>query len=170
MGATYYRVAPLTQLTKPEKREPGTAEPNKQRAGKKSIMKNINYLKQQFTTAMKTVLTTPVQGPDAGIVLTIAENQPLGIAYAPVAVDNDEQLVLYTATECGAAAQTVEGREFGAALPELDKCIADDIENNLASLLGDIRIASLRAKPAAQRRITELHGNLADQWNQNVTI
>jgi len=133
-------------------------------------MKNIIDMKQQFTTAMKMVLTTPVQGPEAGIVLTIAENQPLGIAYASVAVDNDEQLVLYKATECGEAAQTVEGREFAAALPELDKCIADDIEKNLASLFGDIRIASLRAKPAAQKRIAELHGNLADEWNQNVTI
>lgn len=133
-------------------------------------MKTIIDLKQQFTKAMKTVLTTPVQGPEAGIVLTIAENQPLGIAYAAEAVDNDEQLVLYKASECGAAAQTVEGREFAAALPELDKCIADDIENNLASLLGDIRIASLRAKQAAQQRIGEFHDILFEEWNRSVTI
>jgi hypothetical protein len=64
----------------------------------------------------------------------------------------------------------VEGREFAAALPELDKFIAEDIENNLMSLLGDIRITGLCAKPAAQKRIAELHSNLFDEWNQTVTI
>jgi len=85
---------------------------------------------------------------------------------------NDEQLVLYKFTECVAAAQTVEGREFAAALPELDKFIAEDIENNLISLLGDILITSLCAncaKPAAQKRIAELHSDLFDEWNQTVT-